>query len=323
MSNRYSSEQLKWIYEKLTLIREFEERIYRDYLNNKLPGFVHLYAGEEAVAVGVCALLRKSDYITSTHRGHGHCIAKGVDPKHMMAELYGKATGTCKGKGGSMHIADIDCGMLGANGIVVAGLPLACGAALSAKVRKTDQVAAAFFGDGSSNSGAFHESLNFAAVLKLPVIFVLENNGYADATPIRYAAAIENLSERARGYGIPGVTVDGMDVFSVMEATEEAVARARNGNGPSLVECKTYRYYGHFVGDAGLYRSKEEVEEKKKEDCILRYEKRVLAEKWLSQQELREIHRQSLESIEEAVRFAEDGPDPELKECLEDVYVSY
>jgi acetoin:2,6-dichlorophenolindophenol oxidoreductase subunit alpha len=323
MASRQTVEQLKWIYSKLTLIREFEQRIYKDYLNNKLPGFVHMYAGEEAVAVGVCALLRENDFITSTHRGHGHCIAKGVDPKHMMAELYGKATGTCKGKGGSMHIADIGCGMLGANGIVVAGLPLACGAALSAKVRKTDQVAAAFFGDGSSNSGAFHESLNLAAVLKLPVIFVLENNGYADATPIRYAATIENLSERARSYGIPGITVDGMDVFAVMEATEQAVARARKGNGPSLVECKTYRYYGHFVGDACLYRSKEEVEEKKKHDCILNFEEKVLAEGWLSKTALQDIQGQSAELIEESVSFAERSAAPELKECLEDVYVSY
>src|SRR5712692_1183753 len=206
----------------MTLIREFEERVCQDYTAGKVTGAVHLYSGQEAVAVGVCAHLRDDDYITSTHRGHGHCIAKGLEPKLMMAELHGKVTGLCKGKGGSMHLADSRLGMLGANGIVPAGLPLACGAALSAKVRKTDQVAVAFFGDGGSNAGAFHESLNLAAVLKLPVVFILENNGYADATSIRYAAAIENLAERARSYGMPGITIDGSDVFAVFDAAGEA-----------------------------------------------------------------------------------------------------
>jgi len=221
------AEKLKWIYSRMTLIREFEERVYRDFMAGKVIGAVHLYSGEEAVAVGVCAHLRNDDYITSTHRGHGHCIAKGLEPKLMMAELHGKVTGLCKGKGGSMHLADSRLGMLGANGIVPAGLPLACGAALSAKVRKTDQVAVAFFGDGGSNAGALHECLNLAAVLKLPVVFVLENNGYADATSIRYAAAIENLAERARSYGIPGMTIDGSDVFAVFDAAAEAIANAR------------------------------------------------------------------------------------------------
>lgn len=323
MPNRYDVETLKWIYSRMTLIREFEERVQRDFLQGKIPGFVHLFAGEEAVAVGVCAHLHQDDYITSTHRGHGHCIAKGVSPKAMMAELYGKASGACKGKGGSMHITDIGVGMLGANGIVAAGLPLACGAALSAKIRRTDQVAVSFFGDGSSNAGGFHEALNLAAVLKLPVVFVLENNGYADTTPIRYAAAIENLSERARGYGIQGITVDGMDVFAVYEAAGEVVARARRDRSPSLVECKTYRYYGHFVGDASTYRSKEEVEEYRQRDCIVAFERKVLQEGWLDQTMLGAIKKQSLNAVDDAVAFAEASPLPEPDECCEDVYVNY
>jgi len=323
MPERYDQSKLEWMYGRMTLIREFEERVNRDFLTGKLVGAIHLYSGEESVAVGVCAQLCPEDYLTSTHRAHGHCIAKGMDVGQMMAELQGKAGGICKGKGGSMHLSDLGCGVLGANGIVPAGLPLACGAALSAKVRKSGQVAVAFFGDGGSNAGGFHESLNLASVLDLPVVFVLENNGYADATHIRYSARVENLSQRAAGYGMPGVTVDGTDVFQVMEAAGEAASRAREEHRPSLVEFKTYRYHGHFVGDAGTYRTREEVETQKQGDCIVRFERRCLEQGWLTESGLQNIKKQSKERVSEAVRFADSSPLPEPEEYLQDVYVRY
>ncbi len=320
---RPDKEKLRWMYSQMVLIRTFEERVQQDYMSGKLVGAIHVYVGEEAVAVGVCGQLRKDDYVTSTHRGHGHCIAKGLDLRRMMAELYGKVDGQCRGKGGSMHLCDLERGMLGANGIVSAGLPLACGAALSANLRHTDQVAVAFLGDGASNAGAFHESLNLAAVLKLPVVFVLENNGYADATHIRYAARVTNLADRAAGYGIPGVTVDGMDVLAVHEAAGEAVARARSMRTPTLLECKTYRYYGHYVGDAGQYRSKEEVEAYRQKDCISQLEQRLLQEGILSEGTRREYREQATEAVEDAVRFAQNSPIPGPEVGLEDVYVRY
>lgn len=307
----------------MALIREFEERVNRDFLTGKLVGAIHLYSGEESVAVGVCAELREEDWLASTHRAHGHCIAKGMDVRQMMAELHGKVGGICKGKGGSMHLSDVRRGVLGANGIVPAGLPLACGAALSAKVRKTNQVAVAFFGDGGSNAGAFHESLNLASVLDLPVVFILENNGYADATHIRYSARIENLSERAAGYGMTGVTVDGTDVFQVIDAAGKAISRAREMHRPSLVEFQTYRYHGHFVGDAGTYRSKKEVEAQKQNDCIQRFEKKCLEEGWLTESALGEIKQKSKGMVDEAVHFAEGSPQPKPEAYLEDVYVRY
>ena len=323
MGNAYSTDKLKWIYSRMTVMREFDERVQQLFLQGKITGAIHVYCGEEAVAAGVCAHLRDADYITGTHRSHGHALAKGIDPKALMAELYGKATGICKGKGGSMHIVAPELGMLGANGIVAAGLPIACGAALSAKFRGTDQVAVAFFGDGASNAGGFHEALNLAAVLKLPVVFLLENNGYADTTRISYAATIANLSERSKAYGLPGITVDGGDVFAVFDATGEAIARARRERVATLLECKTYRYYGHFVGDAGSYRTQEEVEEHRKEDCILRFETRVVKEGWLDKSMLEEIKQESLHLVEEAVSFAEKSSFPQLEECSEHVYVSY
>ena len=323
MQPPYKTDVLEWMYRYLTLLREFDERVQRNFLSGKIAGAIHVYCGEEAVAVGVCAQLRKDDYVTGTHRSHGHCLAKGIDPKAIMAELYGKITGICKGKGGSMHIAAPELGMLGANGIVAAGLPIACGAALSAKFRKSDQIAVAFFGDGSSNAGAVHESLNLAAMLDLPVVFVLENNGYADATRIGYVSRIENLSERSRGYGLPGVTVDGSDVFEVFEAAGEAIARARKDRIPTLLECKTYRYYGHFVGDAGLYRCQEEIEQHRKNDCILGFERRVLKEGWLDQSVLDQIKRESVKLVDEAIAFAEASADPRPEDCLSDVYVSF
>ena len=243
------------MYERMMQIRTFEDLAGKNFAAGLVPGFVHLYAGEEAVAVGICSQLTDRDFITSTHRGHGHCIAKGVDIAGMVAELMGKSTGVCKGKGGSMHIADIEKGMLGANGIVGGGIPLACGAALTAKTLGTGGVAVCFFGDGAANQGTFHEGLNLAAIWNLPVVFVCENNGYAESTPVRYHCAASDIANRASAYEIPGVVVDGLDIFAVYEAAREAIGRARRGEGPSLLEAKTYRFYGHFQGDQVTYRT--------------------------------------------------------------------
>jgi acetoin:2,6-dichlorophenolindophenol oxidoreductase subunit alpha len=315
-------QKLEWIYGCMVLIREFDERVQRDFLAGKLTGALHVYCGEEAIAAGVCANLIGSDYIVGTHRSHGHAIARGLDLKAIMAELYGKATGICHGKGGSMHIGDLRLGMLGANGIVAAGLPLACGSALTAKVKRTGGVAVAFFGDGACNAGAFHEALNLAAVLQLPVVFVLENNEFADATHISYSAKIKDLSGRASAYGIPGITVDGTDVFAVMETAGELIGRARKDNAPSLLECKTFRYYGHYVGDAGSYRTKEQLEKYKKADCIKRFEDLVVEQNLMTQDILGEIRAKSSQLVNEAVTYAENSPFPKPEECLDDVYVS-
>ncbi len=316
-------DRLLWIYTRMLRIRGFEDRVHAEFAKGRIPGFVHLYAGEEAVAVGVCAHLTDRDFITSTHRGHGHCIAKGVDLKAMMAEIFGKATGACKGKGGSMHIADVTKGMLGANGIVGGGLAMACGAALTAKTKGTDQVAACLFGDGASNQGTFHESLNLASIWELPVIFVAENNLYAESTPARYHQRIERIAERAAAYRIPGRTVDGMDAFAVYEAAGQAVERARKGLGPTLLECTTYRYYGHFEGDAMRYRTKEELERYRARDPIALFRRRVLEDGRVAEGDLRTAEVQVEAEIEEAIRFAEASPPPRPEETLEDVYVSY
>ena len=305
-------------------IRVFETRVSTEFGKGKIPGFVHLYAGEEAVAVGICANLTDADYMTSTHRGHGHCVAKGVDVRGMMAELFGKATGICKGKGGSMHIADMDKGMLGANGIVGGGPPLACGSGLTAKTNGTDQVTICFFGDGASEQGTLHESLNLAAIWKLPIIFVAENNGYAESTPAHYHCSVENIADRAAAYNMPGVTIDGNDLFAVYESAHEAVARARAGQGPSLLECKTYRHHGHFEGDAQTYKIAEENEKYRTElDPIKRFKEAVLARGLVSEAELADIDGQVNAAIDEAVTFAEDSPFPEVRETFTDVYVSY
>ncbi|MCR4406178.1 MAG: thiamine pyrophosphate-dependent dehydrogenase E1 component subunit alpha [Anaerolineae bacterium] len=318
-----TKDKLLWIYERMRLIREFEDRAAELFAAGQIPGFVHLYAGEEAIAVGVCAWLTDRDFITSTHRGHGHCIAKGVDVKAMMAELYGKKTGACKGKGGSMHIADVDKGMLGANGIVGAGGPLACGAGLTAKIKGTDQVTACFFGDGAAEQGTMHESMNLASIWKLPVIFVCENNGYAQTTPSRYHCAAEDIADRATAYNMPGFSVDGTDVFAVYEAAGEAIARARRGEGPTLIECKAFRYYGHFQGDNLSYYTEEEKAEQKARDPINKFIQRVLDRNLLTKAELAEIDARAKKAIDEAVKFAEQSPYPVLDEILTDVYVSY
>jgi pyruvate dehydrogenase E1 component alpha subunit len=301
-------------------IRFFEEKVFDLYAQNLVPGTIHLYLGEEAVAVGVCSLLKKDDYITSTHRGHGHCIAKGAELKRTMAEILGKKTGYCKGKGGSMHIADFKIGMLGATAVVGAGLPIAVGAGLSVKLRRTDQVVACFFGEGASNQGTFHESINMASIWKLPVIFVCENNLYAMGTRQSRVMAIENVADRAVAYGIPGVVVDGNDVSAVYEATQKAVERARKGEGPTLIECKTYRHKGHSRVDPAKYRPKEEVEEWLAKDPIKRFKEKLLQTNTLTESEIQQIEKEVSDEIEEAVKFAMESPYPAPEEALEDVY---
>jgi len=319
-----SRDQLLGAYSTMRTIRSFEQTLNELSQAGRVPGFLHLYAGEEAIAAGVCTSLEPQDYVTSTHRGHGHSIAKGVDLNAMMAEIFGKASGVCKGKGGSMHIADIEKGMLGANGIVGGGIPLAIGAALSAKVRKTGGVSVSFFGDGATNQGAFHESLNIASILKLPVVFVIENNGYGEATPVAYHVNIPDLAVRASSYGIPGSIVEGMDFFDVVEKASEAIARARRGEGPTLLECKTYRYFGHYVGDPLTYRTKEESDKvRTTRDPIDNFEKRVVSSGKVTTNELRGLDDQVAKAIAEAVKFAEASPSPDPSDLLTDVYVEY
>jgi pyruvate dehydrogenase E1 component alpha subunit len=308
------------MYQLMLEIRFFEEKVFELYGQNLVPGTIHLYAGEEAVAVGVCGNLRKDDYITSTHRGHGHCIAKGADLGKALAEILGRKTGYCKGKGGSMHIADFSIGMLGASAVVGAGIPIAVGAGLSVKLRGTDQVVACFFGDGASNQGTFHEGMNMAAIWQLPVVFVCENNLYAMGTRQSIAMVIENISDRAVAYGIPGVSVDGNDVLAVYEAVSDAVNRARRGEGPTLIECKTYRRRGHSRYDPAAYRPEEEVEEWLKKDPIPRFRAKLIEMGALTEQEDQEMNNEAAEAINKAVKFALDSPFPEPDEALEDVY---
>ncbi|MBW4851110.1 thiamine pyrophosphate-dependent dehydrogenase E1 component subunit alpha [Bacillus safensis] len=324
MEMALSKEKAVWMYQKMQEIRQFEDRVHALFTKGILPGFVHLYAGEEAVAVGVCAHLNEKDSITSTHRGHGHCIAKGCDLKGMMAEIYGKATGLCKGKGGSMHIADFDKGMLGANGIVGGGFPLACGAALTAKYKKTENVSVCFFGDGANNQGTFHEGINLAAIWKLPVIFIAENNGYGEATPFSYASSCKSIVDRAAGYNIPGIQVDGKDVMAVYQAAEQAIERAKNGEGPTLIECMTYRNYGHFEGDAQRYKTNQEKTEHQEErDAITLFKNELIKQQLLTNGELSNIETAVTEAIDEAVQFSEESEYPDQTELLTDVYVSY
>ncbi len=308
------------MYKRMLEIRFFEEKVFDLYAQNLVPGTIHLYLGEEAVAVGVCSTLRKDDYITSTHRGHGHCIAKGAELKRTMAEILGKKTGYCKGKGGSMHIADFSIGMLGATAVVGAGIPIAVGAGLSIKLRRTDQVLACFFGEGASNQGTFHESINMASTWKLPVIFVCENNLYAMGTRQSRVMAIENVADRAVAYGIPGVVVDGNDVLAVYETTQKAVERARKGEGPTLIECKTYRHKGHSRVDPAKYRPREEVEEWLAKDPIKRFKEKLLQVNTLTESEIQQIEKKVSDEIEEAVKFAMESPYPAPEEALEDVY---
>jgi pyruvate dehydrogenase E1 component alpha subunit len=321
---KLSREELLDAYRIMRTIREFEERIHIEFAAGEIPGFVHLYAGEEACAAGVCAHLSKQDFIASTHRGHGHCIAKGVDVHGMMAELFGRSTGLCGGKGGSMHVADLELGMMGANGIVGGGPPLVNGAALVAKRAGEEHVAVAFVGDGGSNQGTTFESLNLAKVWNLPAIFVVEDNGYAEATSSKWSIGAKSNAERARGFGLHAEQVDGHDFFAVYEAAGEAIQRARTGGGPSLLDCQLNRYYGHFEGDAQTYRGPDEVKKLRAEhDCIARFAAQLKQADEVTESELAAIDGQVLELIEEAVRDAKSADKPAASELLTDVYVSY
>jgi acetoin:2,6-dichlorophenolindophenol oxidoreductase subunit alpha len=320
-----TKEQLLDAYRMMRTIREFEERLHVEFATGEIPGFVHLYAGEEAIAAGIALNLGPDDYIASTHRGHGHAISKGCDVTGMMLEVYGKREGLCHGKGGSMHIADFDKGMLGANGIVGGGPPLICGVGLSAKIRGTKQVGVAFVGDGGSNQGTFLEALNLAGAWHLPVIFVVENNGYAEATSSKFHQQGIDVAKRADGFGMPGVVVDGHDFFAVHEASGEAIERAREGGGPSLLECKVNRYYGHFEGDAQSYRGPNEVEDiRASRDCLDAFSRRVTDAGLIESAELEAIDAEVRSQIDDAVEAAKAAPPPEPSaDLLTDVYVSY
>ncbi len=314
------------IYRRILRIRRFEEQVGKLFAQGQLPGFVHLYIGAEAVGAGVCAALRDDDYIISTHRGHGHVIAKGGDMKRMMAELFGKVTGYCKGKGGSMHIADFEIGMLGACGIVGGGIPVAVGAGLSASYRGTDQVSVTFFGDGAANEGSFHESLNLASVLKLPVLFVCENNQYGEFTPAERAMNIKDIALRAQGYGIPGVIADGTDPLAMYVVAREAVARARRGEGPTLIEAKTHRKGGHAEGeDAFLagqqYRLADEKEAAQRHDPLVKLHAYVVEQGLVTVEELETLDQATLQEVAEAVEFARTSPEPSAETLLEDLWV--
>jgi len=322
MADAPGNEILLDMHERMVRIRIFEEEAGKLMENGKVPGALHLYVGQEAVATGVMIHMTDADQITSTHRGHGHLIAKGGQFKEMYAELYGKATGYCKGMGGSMHISNLDIGILGANGIVAGGPPIAMGAAFSNKYRGTDQVAATFFGDGASNEGSFHEAANMAALYKLPCLFVCENNGFGEYTSQKRHQAIRDVADRAAGYGMPGVIVDGMDVIAVYEAAGEAIARARRGEGPTLLECKTYRYYDH-VGVRGMgiaYRSSDEVEEWKQRDAIRLLEERMIEQRVFTAEEAAAVHSRVREEAFEAIEWADASPYPEISDLMNDVY---
>ena len=317
-------EDLLEAYRTMKTIREFEERLHVDFGRGEIPGFVHLYAGEEATATGIMMHLNDQDRIASTHRGHGHCIAKGVDVKEMMAEIYGKVTGSCRGKGGSMHIADLSKGMMGANGILGAGSPLACGAALAAQKLGHKGIGMSFTGDGASNQGTFLESLNLAAIWNLPIVFVVENNGYAESTSVDYATAVDSYVDRASGFGLPGVTVDGTDFFAVYEAAGEVIKRAREGGGPSLLECKMVRFFGHFEGDAQTYKAEGENEyNRANNDCLKLFRSRVTESGVISTHELDAIDGEVLALIDSAVEAAIAAPLPTAADLTTDVYVKY
>ena len=316
-------QRLLTMYEKMRVIRAFEDKLHEFFAEGEIPGFVHLYAGEEAVAVGVTAALNPDDYVTSTHRGHGHCLAKDVDLGAMLAEIFGRTTGVCKGKGGSMHIADVSRGMLGANGIVGGGIPIVVGAALAAKLLKSGQVSICYFGDGASNQGTLHESMNLAAIWDLPCIFVCENNGYAEATSPTYAMKVENVADRAAGYGIPGVVVDGQNVIAVYAVATQAVQRARSGKGPTLIEAKTYRYYGHFEGDAMKYRTGAELDSYRKRDPLKVFNEEIAPQAGIGPGDLQAIDAKVDQRLQAAIQFAKSSPLPQPEECLTDVYLNY
>jgi acetoin:2,6-dichlorophenolindophenol oxidoreductase subunit alpha len=317
----YSPEQLRGVLRNMHLIRKFEEGAEEAYLRGFIHGTMHLSIGQEASALGICMPLEPADQITSTHRGHGHCIAKGAKVDRMFAEFFGKTTGYCKGRGGSMHIADVAAGNLGANGIVGGGIPIAVGAALSAKMQKNNKVVICFFGDGANNEGAFHEALNMASIWKLPVVFVCENNGYGMSTSSARSTAVTNIADRAAGYSMPGVIVDGNDFSAVAEASTEAVARARRGEGPTLIESKTYRHRGHSKSDRNRYRTKEEIEEwKALRDPIARFESELTAHGIIDSEDAAKIVKDVDDEIAAGIAFAQASEAPAASEALNFVY---
>lgn len=315
---KMEKEQAHWIYKTMNEIRFFEEKVHKIFSDGRIPGFVHLYVGEEAVATGVMSQLNDDDYITSTHRGHGHAIAKGCDLNGMMAEIMGKRDGLGHGKGGSMYVSEIDKGMLGANGIVSGGFGLAIGASISIINQGKDNVAVCFFGDGAANEGNFHEGLNFASILDLPVLFICENNQFAEGTTHDYASASETIAERAAAYNMPGVRVDGMDVMEVYKATQEAVERAKKGEGPTLIECDTYRKYGHFEGDEQKVKSPDDRNADK--NATVEFRKRAIEENWLTEKEADEIEKAAEQAVEDAVKFAEESELPDEDSLYKDVF---
>ncbi|MEJ7536468.1 thiamine pyrophosphate-dependent dehydrogenase E1 component subunit alpha [Staphylococcus hominis] len=315
---KMEKEQARWIYKTMNEIRFFEEKVHKIFSDGQIPGFVHLYVGEEAVATGVMSQLTDDDYITSTHRGHGHAIAKGCDLNGMMAEIMGKRDGLGHGKGGSMHVAEIDKGMLGANGIVGGGFGLAIGASISIINQGKDNVAVCFFGDGAANEGTFHEGLNFASILNLPVIFVCENNQFAEGTTHDYASASETIAERASAYNMPSVRVDGMDVLEVYKATQEAVDRAKKGEGPTLIECDTYRKYGHFEGDEQKVKSPDDRNADK--NATVEFRKQAIEEGWLTEEEADDIENTAEQAVEDAVKFADESELPDEDSLYKDVF---
>ncbi|MBI3030539.1 MAG: thiamine pyrophosphate-dependent dehydrogenase E1 component subunit alpha [Candidatus Rokubacteria bacterium] len=316
-------DQLLEMYAAMLRVRLFEERARELYAGGRIPGFIHLSVGQEAVAVGVCAALRRDDYLLSTHRGHGHLIAKGGSLRSLMAELYGKATGCCRGKGGSMHIADASVGYLGANGVLTAGCVLAPGVGLSIQMRKTDQVVVAVFGDGAANRGPFHEGVNLAALWRAPAVFVCENNRWASTTAQAVSTAGGSIAGRAAGYGIPGVTVDGNDVLAVFEACTQAVARARRGEGPSLVEARTIRWLGHYEGDPQLYRGKDEVAEGRSRDPVAHLRQILEERTLLDAADAERVEAAVRDEIDDAVAFAEASPLPDARSAFEDLFAHY
>ncbi len=307
-------------YEKMVLIRKVEERLMAVFSKGEIPGFIHVCIGQEATPVAVCHWLKDSDYMANTHRGHGHALAKGIDVNLFMAELFGKRNGFCRGRSGSMHLADPNLGILGANGIVGGGIPIATGAALAAQYNKTGQVTACFFGEGATDEGTFHESLNIASLRKLPIVYVCENNGWAEFTPQSVHMRIQNVSDRAAAYGMAGTTVSN-NLLEIHSAAGEAVERARKGDGPTLLEVKSERWYGHFVGDAQKYRSEKDVDGARQKDCIADFERMLLAKKLLNKPKLKKIQASIQSQIDAAVAFARESPFPEPSELLDDLYV--
>jgi pyruvate dehydrogenase E1 component alpha subunit len=315
-----SKELMLDLYQRMVLIRVFEETTSEVFAKGEMPGFIHTSQGEEAMAAGTCANLRVDDCIFTTHRGHGACVAKGADLKKMMAELFGRVDGCCRGRAGSMHFADVASGCMGSNGIVGQGIPISVGTAFAQRYKETDAVTACFFGDGACNTGAFHEGINMAAVMKLPVIFILSNNLYAQMTSIKWHSPIENLSNRAAAYGMPGECIDGNDAGKVYEAVAKAVERARSGKGPTLIEGKTYRWHGHFEGDPCKYRPEGELEEWKKRDPVIVHEKKLTQLKYLNEKEQKKIWKDAEKRVNEAVEFARQSPLPGVEEIFRDLY---